>query len=695
MLVTRFRFHLLLTALLLGATASSAAWTQIKVVAKDQFGRPMRGVSATLLGGTANEPGRLHQPILFGGCSINLDTNGVGILTIADVNACFSSTGQSANFISFDTVSRFTVGRRGSPASDTTVYTYSSLRRNANGTYTLTQNLDPNASAPNSGDSMLVIEYHWNYKWAASPDPKDSGSFKFPGVPYQIVYDPPGDGSSASLTRSGSFATSVTASFATGLGASLSLGYEYENAVFNSGASIDVTASVKYNYNKDNNFSAVVTQTETIETSSDADESMVGPGRGDLLVCPSMLMKWRLYRVYLPADTLAHADGYVYRLNYTPVADPSNTELTVSVSQLADRLKNSPGILTKILDASAIDPATNRIRSNLLDAAGNPVGNRLVKVQDAKTLPVGGARSSLGYDSTVSQTTTVSQSFEVGTEVAAKLKVGGFTAGATLTASLAIGGSKENNQTFTRSITGVLTDANPWDQIRYTTYLDRTYGTYVFDVDPAQSWTSFPHEAGYSSEAVRLNIQTDRDTLFLQPGAVDTFRLAVSNGNWPGISSLDLFGGVTVGSIVNSGASVTADGNSWNIDRNARRTFRIAASAADTGTYDIVAPITGSVGGVAFSQDVPLTLVVSASSSVAVAPRSQAGNRLVGRGDALRIECAADAPWTLRIHGVDGRQILNRTGQGSAEVALPAARGIQIQTLEIAGERIQRLSSRH
>jgi hypothetical protein len=484
----------------------------------------------------------------------------------------------------------------------------------------------------------------------------------------------------------------VTASFGTSLGASLSLGYSYENALYNSGASIDVTASVKYAYNKDNNFTATMAQTQGLTSSSQSDASIVGPGRGDVLVCPSLRMKWQLKRFPALNDPLAYADGYIYRLFYTPVADPSNTQQVITASQLPDMMRGDTATLRKIQEVSVIDPQTHRIRSNFLDANGTILNDRLVKVDDGITLSGGGTGVNRGYDSTVSKTVTVTQNFEVGTEVAAKLKVGGFTAGATLSASLAIGGVKEKNQTFSRSVSYAAVDANPWDQIRYTTYLDRTYGVYVFQVDSTQSWSSFPYETGYSSPAVQLGVKADRDTLFLVPGATDTFRLSVSNLNRSAKADLDKFAGVTIGSIVNSGAIVSSDGNTWNIDRTTVRTFKISASARDTGTYEIVVPLTAVVGGLDYTQNVPLTLIVSEPIPVKVNAQSVPVVRMVNAGGMVRVMCASDAAWKLSVRDISGRLLMTRTGTGAGAISLPVATGMLLQTLEVGGTRLQQFA---
>jgi hypothetical protein len=189
---------------------------------------------------------------------------------------------------------------------------------------------------PNQATSIYDYKqtYKLDYAWTPSPLATDSGYVTIPGVPYQILYDPPGDGSFASLSQDTSLQTSVTTSFRYGAGASLSVGYGYEAPLGIASADVEVSASVDYKHNTDNQFTATVHSGSGLQTSSIADPTVTGPGRGDLFVVPSLRIKWHLYRSYHPKDSLAVGDGYVYKLYYQPVRDTSSTLLKVTANYL-------------------------------------------------------------------------------------------------------------------------------------------------------------------------------------------------------------------------------------------------------------------------------------------------------------------------------------------------------------------------
>jgi len=549
--------------------------------------------------------------------------------------------------------------------------------------------------------SRYVRTFKVDYDWLPSTNAADSGFTIVPGVPYQIVYDPPGDMSSASLTNSSAVQTSVTTSFGVNAGASLSFGYEWEAPFGISSGDISVTASVKYAHNKDNNFTATIANSQTLSTSALADASIVGPGRGDLFVCPSLKIKWHLYRALADVgDSCAYKDGYVYKLFYTPVEDPQNTQLMVTASQLKDMVKDTAA-LRKILATSAVDPATHRIRSSLLDGDGNPIGSRLAAVdQTALLLAGGGAALARSYDSTVSQQVTVTSDLDVGMEAAAKVSAGGVYIATKLSVDVTVGSANSGTQSFSRSISQTLQDANSWDVIRYRTYLDRAFGVYVYQVDSAQSWTSFPYEAGYSKPSVAMKVSSDHDTLFVEKGALASFKLSVRNANRVDASMLDTIKDIAVSAIKTSGTDVSIDPVEVTAPRDSIRLVNVTVSAPDTGTYPLEIKLSGTLGqGTSSEQTIPVTqtipLVVkvgSTSTGIATARLSQTAS-LMNLGRQLRIVSPNGSAWTLQTRDLGGRLLQTRTGTGTQNIDLPSSQGILLQTLDIGGTQIRALSS--
>jgi hypothetical protein len=545
-------------------------------------------------------------------------------------------------------------------------------------------NTVPNQATDNHNYTQT---YKIDYTWMPSPLATDSGYVTIPGVPYQILYDPPGDGSFASLAQDTALQTSVKTSFGYGAGASLSVGFGYEAPLGIASAEVEVSASVDYKHNTENEFTATVHSGSSLQTSNLADPTVTGPGRGDLFVVPSLRIKWHLYRAYHPKDTLAANDGYVYKLYYQPVRDTSSTLLKVTANYLQNAFASQPAVLAQILGASVIDPATHRIRKNLVDSVTHqPKTSRLTLISSgAELLSGGGSVLSTNFSKEVSQATTVSYDVTIGAEASAKLKVGGVSAGATIKADVSIGKSSGNTSTYNRAFSESLVDANPWDVLRYRMYLDNSYGVYVFDVDSAQSWTSLPSESGYSSPGVDWQIQADHDTLRVAQGENAVFHVGVLNHNRTGNASLDTIQSVAVSVSQNSGASVATDPSELQSPRGVTKNVNVTASSADTGTYAIVVKFAGTLNnGVSqvtpLIQSVPLTLVVTSNTGLrGVSKLPEVRLSRVAR--AGRVSVPDNAEWTLRTEDVQGRTLQNLSGRGSARVDLVQPKGVAITRL--------------
>lgn len=532
--------------------------------------------------------------------------------------------------------------------------------------------------------------YRIDYAWTPSPLGTDSGYVTLPGVPYQILYDPPGDGSFASLAQDTSLQTSVKTSFGFGAGASLSVGYGYEAPLGVASAEVEVSASVDYKHSTENEFTATVHSGSGLQTSNVADPTVTGPGRGDLFVVPSLRIKWHLYRSYHPQDTLAVKDGYVYKLFYQPVRDTSSTLMKVTANYLQNTFASQPAALAQILGASVIDPVTHRIRTSLVDSVTHqPKTSRLTLISSgAELLSGGGSVLSTNFSKEVTQATTVSYDIDIGAEASAKIKVGGVSAGATLKADVTVGNVSGNTSTYDRAFSESLVDANPWDVLRYRMYLDNTYGVYVFDVDSSQSWTSLPFESGYSSPSIDWRIQPDHDTLRVGQGENAVFHVGVLNHNRTGNTSLDTIQSVVVSVSQNSGASVSADPSELQSPRGVAKTVNATISATDTGTYAIILKFAGTLNNgvnqvTPLTQNVPLTLVVTSNTGL----RTGSGfpdARISRIGRTGRISVPEGVEWTLRTEDVQGRTLQDLSGRGPATVELARPRGVAITRLASA-----------
>jgi hypothetical protein len=558
--------------------------------------------------------------------------------------------------------------------------------------------LESNTAGNDIDDHYNYIKtYKLDYKWEKSPNPKDSGSVMMPGIPYQIVYDPPGDGSSASLTKTSEVTTSVKTNFGMNAGATLSFGYGFEVPLVAS-ADIEVAASVSYKRNTENEFTATVKKANQIATSSAVDALYTGPGRGDVFLAPSLLIHWQLYRSWKPKDPKryrgAGADtGYVYKIFYRPVQNSANTENLLSAYSLTEMFKNQPAVLAQILSTSAIDPATNRIRRTLVDANGNPIGSRLVKLEDYTGVS-GGVVKTGSIDSSVTQAVTVSSEFDIGVEASAKITAGGASVGTKLSVGVTVGGSRAESKVFTRSMSYTISDANAWDYLRYRLYVDRTYGTYVFDVDSAQSWTSLPLEAGYSSPAIDWRVTADHDTVTIPFGQTAVFKLSVANRNRSNASALDTIRSVAVSAIMLSGAQVVTDPLELESPRGADRLVTVSVTPPSVGFYPVQIKLAGSVGqppSQLLSLEKVVPLVVNVLPAVSVDGSKVPVSDLARRGLNMDVRVASSLSWILVARDLKGNVQDSWTGFGPQSVRLPAASGVRLFRLQTGSGEVREL----
>lgn len=675
---------------------SQAAWKTVKITVLNTHHKPFSRAFAELMGvtidGYTSDENNLASSLAVANC----DSTGTATFHIDSINSSLKASGYAANGVTFDSLYELLAATKLDSKADTAAYEYHCA---SSSSYCTASKIDTSlaVNAPNVGDSIFVDTVIVDYKWTPSPDSADSGTFTIPGVPYQILYDPPGGASSVSIMNTSSQQTNATVSFGTNAGVTLEFSYNSNGLIVSN--EFSVSASVNYTYNKDNTFAVQISKSTTLaKDNSGLDASMYGPGRGDVFLCPKLKMHWQLKRAYAPWDSAAYSvDGYVYRLFYNPISDPANADVLTSAAQL-NRYFPDTTLLNRVLAASVIDPVTRRIRSDLVDrSTGAPIGNRLQLLDNVNLSVDGGNSVTKSSDSSVTQSTTVTTSLAISTTVSDKLTIAKTVSiGGSITAGVTIGGVHGSTQTMDRQTSYTVYDPNSWDKITIRTYLDRVYGVYVFDVDSSDSWTSFPFEDGYSRPAVMMDVSTDHDTLALAPGAVDTFRLAVTNASRSGCTvvsdcmGLDTIHAVSASIAVNSGADVSAPSGTWNILRNAPTTFKVAASATNTGTYPLEVNLSGTVQGIAYIQTKHLTLRVG--NEVGIAESKSVATRLVNMGSAVRVECEAGKAWTLQVRDLEGRLLLERAGTGTQSVPLASVHGVAVQELLADGQRLRQIA---
>ncbi len=435
------------------------------------------------------------------------------------------------------------------------------------------KDISSNANTPTDTTVVLL------FKWRTSPVANDTGSFLVPGIIYQMLYDPPGDGSQATLKQGIERTTSLSTSVKSSLGAELTLGYGYNSSILNVGAEFEVSAGVNYRVETSNEFTVSISENEEIKTSDGENMQTVGPGRGDVVVTQGIRVRWALGRTYLPGHPNAHTDGYVYKFFYAPVPNSGTVLKRVTQNFLSEEFKDHQHFIQQVLDASAIDPVSSRIKKDLI---GSPRLSFVERVQISGDLPF-----TREYSASQTQTTTLSQEVEVGASVMAKITAGGASVGTKLSMSFTTGSSQSSSTTHSRSFSLTYFDNEPWDVTFMDVYVDNKFGVYVFDVDSTQSLSSYPFEDLYSRPAVSFTVTPDASHKSAFAGDKLIFNLSVLNTSLSTHSGVNVLNPVGVQITKTSGATVSVDPLSSSAGRTTPSVFALDVQSANSGSYEV------------------------------------------------------------------------------------------------------------
>gem|GEM_PF-4941518 len=346
-------------------------------------------------------------------------------------------------------------------------------------------------------------------RWEADPAPGSTDTLVYPAYITQVLYDPPGNGSSATLSSGQTITNSSKFNVGGSAGVTAFFGSEVASDVWTAGCGFDlqVTGGIKVSVDRETENTQTYAVTSGLQTSVDASMGKyIGPGRGDLVSYLPLKLERKLYRrpkinVLNPATD---AD-YTYYLMSQILPDPNSKIHYTTIANMLETTKGDSSIYKYIQDEFAIDLGTHRVRKEL-------IGNRLVARPDLDLSFSGGTPLNQSSTLTSSASVTHSISGTISAEVSTKIILGTIKVGGSLSFEATVGGSETSAKENTRTVAYTLADNEGWDNFKISTYYDKRFGVYVFDVDSAQSNSSWPYEDCYSRKSVDWQI-VSADTL--------------------------------------------------------------------------------------------------------------------------------------------------------------------------------------
>jgi hypothetical protein len=343
-----------------------------------------------------------------------------------------------------------------------------------------------------------------NYtKWEADQDEGMCDTILYPTYVHQILYDPPGDGSSASMSDNEVLTSKISCTIGGDVSVTAVFGVEREfqfdpwGIGGKSGFSFELSATAKAAYVHGSEWSTTFSTGSMLSTSVDAFSSArIGPGGGDVVVYQPLKFERKMYRrPRLGGGLTGDSDSsFIYYILHTPVPDTMNYVRVVRMEELLRELEDDTAALTVLREESAIDQATGRIRPECIESG------RVVKLDDnwdfSGNAPVKNSQTEkTGFTETHKLTVGLSVDMKM------KMQVSGISTGTNLHVGFSAGGGTSGSVEDSRTVAYTLSDDESWDNFAVAVYLDKRFGTYIFQVDSAKSYSSFPIEQKYSRAA--------------------------------------------------------------------------------------------------------------------------------------------------------------------------------------------------
>ena len=342
------------------------------------------------------------------------------------------------------------------------------------------------------------------------------GYYTAPALPIYILRDPPGDGSYATITAANDVCTGNTSSITTGdsqdgyfkarlglAGTVPFVGLSYEFFVE---AGVSVSASQTETSNNEYQTCLSTSTTYSTAASGTPDDVFIGSaaryayGMGRTFTRPTCATTAATIPEFVSAQ-IGDAVGYTY----------SESEIRGDV--IPDLIAT---IGTMTVGTAEHTRAVAQLDVWYQTLAMNDSIKANAEFETTQLINGGG----IGIDHTRTYTTTESYAIqydavlEEGLSLDFGVNIGGSGVSGGLTAKFQQGyGEGENGSNVaTNTVQYHLEDANGSDDLAVKVKRDAVFGTYVFELDSAQSQTSCPYEGGYQVDQPRLSVGTPGNT---------------------------------------------------------------------------------------------------------------------------------------------------------------------------------------
>ena len=364
------------------------------------------------------------------------------------------------------------------------------------------------------------------------------GYYNAPQLPLTILRDPPGDASYSTIDSSASVCSGATSSMTTGgsqaaffkarLGVAGSIGLiatvDYEIYVE---AGVDMSASQSQ--------TAANEYTTCFSTSTHYSTSQTGPP-DDVFIGSSVRYAYGMAIIVsrIACDSVS--------VEYEFISAPTGTLGSYNYTESYIREDVIPDL---IADIAAMAPGAERDRAETQLS----VWNQTLAMNDAikanapfeQLREFNGGGQAVGYELTTTTTQAYTIDYEAQLEGGLSLEFGvniggsGITAGGSVRFQQGYGRGQNGSNETTNTVGYHLGDDDSDNQFDVNVFRDEVFGTYVFQLDSAESETSCPYEGGYQIDQPSLSVGSIGNTTMVvneaPVGQPVTFPLYICNNS--------------------------------------------------------------------------------------------------------------------------------------------------------------------
>jgi hypothetical protein len=384
-----------------------------------------------------------------------------------------------------------------------------------------------------------------------------------PMVIHNIIYDPPGKQSYETCLFDTSLVTKFDYNFSVKGGVSLEVGSKSSVGVgdgvsWNTSWTATAKGETHFAYNSDSSTEiSLSTSTATSSMTNENNNLMIGPAFGDVVVYQKyvygtiMTMRPKMNRF----RTATKPQDYVWAIGVIPLVDSCSTVYYTPVRTLVSDLKNDNVDLAFLQQEYPYDLNTGKLKPSVFlpgrNQKGDSVGARITPFEG--TYSIGG---SLWHEGSTTREQLINK--DTSGSVGASLTLDGAIWTPGIGAEVILSGGCDFAETMGASTSKGSTvfyhleDDNPWNIFKVTPYVDKRFSTILFDLDSANSYSSFPYEnntrkavswltasmpacTGYVGQATVVSVKvTNTSPKATLTNLPDAFPFSVSAINFPG-----------------------------------------------------------------------------------------------------------------------------------------------------------------